>query len=577
MNAIRRSFLIKNVFFPFKWRISFLILCSAASVSIISFEPYLLGGLVDKIKSNHLTSGEIWRQFHLIVAIWITSILIDYTGDIIASKTAPLIRLRVVYCLYEWLEKHSPSYFSNHLPGSLGSKLKQSGEATMTVIDILSNSFIRLMVSIAFAGAFISNVSKEIIWITIPLIIGFASLSYFYAKKSVENAKKYGESISTSNGVIVDLCSNIELIVSNNQQESERKNLHRSLEDERHASIENRKHIINTSFITFIYLLIFQVLIIALVISNHLDGRASAGDVVMSISLAFFVAKNLQNFSGQLQGLLEQLGVLDFCLSSLLQPHEITEFKDAKKLNIQSGKIEFRNINYCYPNGQIIFKDFNLVIEGGEKIGIVGPSGAGKSTLIKLLCRYHDADSGEILVDGQNILEVSLESLRAAISNVPHDPLFFNRTLEENIKYSNPTVSEKLYLRVLSETGCSKIVETREAGFNYTIGAQGNALSSGERQRIAVARAIVKESSILFLDEFTSNLDTGNETVILKNLEKAFEKKTVIFVAHRLSTLKNLDRIIVLDSGKIREEGSHESLIGKGGYYSKSWQQFINS
>ena len=229
--------------------------------------------------------------------------------------------------------------------------------------------------------------------------------------------------------------------------------------------------------------------------------------------------------------------------------------------------VVFDNIRFHYNNKEDLFKNFHLKIKSGEKVGLVGHSGSGKSTLIKLLVRYYDLQGGKILLGGENIKKVRQESLRAHIAVIPQDTTLFNRTIMENIRYGNVKATDKDVKRAAKLAYADEFIKNLPHGYESKVGERGVMLSGGERQRIAIARAILKDAPILILDEATSALDSESEQYIQKSLKKLMKGKTVIAIAHRLSTLKEMDRLVVMDNGKIVEQGSHDELLRRGGAY----------
>ncbi|MCX8513664.1 MAG: ATP-binding cassette domain-containing protein [Candidatus Pacebacteria bacterium] len=241
-----------------------------------------------------------------------------------------------------------------------------------------------------------------------------------------------------------------------------------------------------------------------------------------------------------------------------------------KKLKIDKGSIEFRNVNFSYENNkEILFEDFNLKINEGERVGLVGVSGGGKTTITKLLLRLYEIQSGEILIDGQNIQNVSRDSLRKNISFVPQEPILFHRTLAENITYENQDATNEELLNISKKSHSYEFISKTENTFDTLVGERGVKLSGGQKQRISIARAMLKNSKILILDEATSALDSESEKFIQDSLFELMKNKTSLVIAHRLSTIKKLDRIIVIDSGKIIGDGTHYELLEKGGMYKK--------
>ncbi len=256
----------------------------------------------------------------------------------------------------------------------------------------------------------------------------------------------------------------------------------------------------------------------------------------------------------------------------LLTPHEVQDAPEAGKLQVRGGEIEFRKVNFGYYDRLPVLKNFNLKINAGERAALIGPSGGGKSTIAKLLFRFHDLRDGEILIDGQNIARVTQDSLRENLAFVPQEPILFHRSLMENIRYGKRNAANAEVIRAAKLAHAHEFITSFPQGYDTLVGERGIKLSGGERQRVAIARAILKNAPILVLDEATSSLDSESEMLIQDALKKLMEGRTAIVVAHRLSTIMQMDRIIVIDGGKIIEEGKHEELLkARKGLYQKLW------
>jgi ABC-type multidrug transport system fused ATPase/permease subunit len=266
----------------------------------------------------------------------------------------------------------------------------------------------------------------------------------------------------------------------------------------------------------------------------------------------------------------QNLGEMREGLEELLVPFDIVDAPDAKPLLVPEGVIEWRKVSFEYDE-QPVFTELDLIIGAGERLGLVGPSGSGKSTFVSLLLRQYELGAGSIVIDGQDIAHATQDSLRQAVAVVPQEPALFHRSIRENILYGNPYATEAEVIAVAKKAQAHDFISQLPQGYDTLVGERGVKLSGGQKQRVAIARAMLKDAPILVLDEATSALDSESEVEIQKALEILMEGRTVIAVAHRLSTLRKMDRILVMDSGQIIEDGTHESLAKAGGVYERLW------
>ena len=295
-------------------------------------------------------------------------------------------------------------------------------------------------------------------------------------------------------------------------------------------------------------------------------GGATTGDVVLVCTLGLSVLHATRDLAVALVDVTQHMARLSEALATLLIPHELRDHPKAASLTGRSASVVFENVGFRYPDGHAIFESFNLRLEAGQHVGVVGPSGAGKSTLFALLQRFYDAQSGRILIDGHDIARVTQESLRQSIAVVPQDAALFHRSVAENIRYGRPEASDDELLEAAIAARCD-FVETLPEGLDTMVGERGVKLSGGQRQRIAIARAFLKDAPILLLDEATSALDTESEEAIREALGRLIRKRTVIAIAHRLSTVRSFDRIVVLQGGRVVQDGPPKQLMRRNGLY----------
>lgn len=298
---------------------------------------------------------------------------------------------------------------------------------------------------------------------------------------------------------------------------------------------------------------------------------ATIGDFVLIQSYLMTVFDRLVMINHQLRRVYDAFADAGAMAYILELPHQIADKKKAKALQVTEGAIAFSDVEFHFHADRPILQHFNLAIRAGERVALVGPSGAGKSTITKLLLRFHDVNSGEVLIDGQNIAHVKQDSLREAVSYVPQEPVLFHRTLMENIRYGRRDATDEEVIAAAKQAHCHEFISKLPLGYDTYVGERGVKLSGGERQRVAIARALLKGAPILLLDEATSSLDSESEALIQDALSVLMKGKTVIVIAHRLSTILSMDRIIVIEGGQVVAEGTHQELLSQGGLYQKLW------
>ena len=301
-------------------------------------------------------------------------------------------------------------------------------------------------------------------------------------------------------------------------------------------------------------------------------GEATSGDVVIVFSLTFRILHSSKDLALSLVDLAQHVGFIDHTLSVIGQARTVCDRPDAVPLAAGEGRIAFRGVSFGYGHRRHALRGIDLVIPARQKVGIVGPSGAGKSTLAHLLQRLHDVTEGEILIDGQPIADVTQDSLRAALAVVPQEISLLHRSVMENIRFARPDATDDEVHAVARAANCDDFVRALPQGYDTVVGERGAKLSGGQRQRIGIARAFLKDAPIVILDEATSALDTESEMRIQRALTRLMQGRTVIAVAHRLSTLADFDRILVLDDGRIAEDGTADELRRQGGLFDRMWR-----
>jgi ABC-type multidrug transport system fused ATPase/permease subunit len=439
----------------------------------------------------------------------------------------------------------------------------------------------------SFVGAFLWSllentipliITAVIFWRTDPVVgaafVGLVTVSLTLNIILLPRKRKLALSLakaqSKTTGFIVDVISNISAVRQFSQGEKEfsglqeytgevRKKGGRSFLYSEYMMLVNS--LVFTSFTLFMFITLTD---------KWAIGEITSGRLVSFILLVTFTSGTFIFLGRIVSQLAKFYGQAEEGLQELVIPHEITDRPDASNLAIQEAGIVWSKVHFSFEEG-IVFTDFNLTIPGGQRLGLVGQSGAGKTTFVSLLLRQHELDGGEITIDGQSISAVTQDSLRQSIAIVPQEPALFHRTIKENILYGKPDATDQEVIEVAKKAQAHDFIMELPEGYDTMVGERGVKLSGGQKQRVAIARAMIKDAPILILDEATSALDSESEVAIQKALETLMEGRTVIAIAHRLSTLRKMDRIIVMDRGSIVEDGTHDSLATGGGVYQRLW------
>ena len=569
----------------FRGRIATMILLAGTATSIEAFGPYALSHLINAITAAYAAhagfADAVLPWLGLMAAIWFGSTLAYRAYEAVDVVTSPKMRALAQKYLFTYLLGHSPRYFQENFAGKLGQKVKQAGQATVSILNILGFEMVRVAMLMLVGGVLMFEAHASYALVLAVWAVLYLGIVVALAKKCVVLSKAFSNEVSTSTGRLIDAISNADLVRAFAKAGYERRFLSHFLADEMNASKRLRSFLIWMRSFMALAALALLLGLTALAGQDALTGALSVGQFAMVFFLASQIIRSVQELSYRMLDYFEQLGTLAEALELVSQAHEIVDAPDAKPLQVKEGAIRFENLCFAHPDGLQVFRELNLSIKPGEKVGLVGPSGAGKSTLVKLLRRQFEPQSGRILVDGHDIAHVTWDSLNESIAEVPQAPGVFHRAVRDNIRYARPDADESQVTRAAGEAYAHEFIAGRSTGYDTIVGEQGLKLSGGERQRVAIARALVKDARILVLDEATSSLDSESEHLIQEALWTLMQGRTVIAIAHRLSTIAGMDRIVYLDAGRIVEEGPHRELLAKGGAYARLWNRqmggFINA
>lgn len=474
---------------------------------------------------------------------------------------------------FKYLHKHSFAYFNNNFVGSLVKKVNRFSRSFEDITDRIFFDVVQLVVSI-FIILFVltkRNLSLGLgmaVWITVFFIVNLV-----FTKFKLKYDLLRSEADTKATGLLADSITNNVNVKLFGGYVREVKSFGKAIgEVKRLRQLSwNFGNIYEAAqgFLT----LVLEIGVFYLAIKLWNVGKLTIGDFVLLQSYIFIVIHRTWDFGRVIRNIYEDLAEAEEMTVVLSEPHEITDIKNAAGLKVPTGKIEFKDVDFYYHETRAILQNFNLTVTPKEKVALVGPSGAGKTTIVKLLLRMYDVSAGQILIDGQNISRITQESLWRNVSMVPQDPILFHRTLLENIRYGKPSATNEEIIQAAKLSHCHEFIKDLPDGYDTYVGERGVKLSGGERQRVAIARAILHNAPILIMDEATSSLDSESEKLIQDALNILIKGKTVFVVAHRLSTIMKMDRIIVIKDGKIAEQGAHQDLLKKNnGLYRKLWE-----
>jgi len=452
------------------------------------------------------------------------------------------------YALTAYVTLHSRAYFSDRFAGSIMNKIRHAASGMREVVDVFLWEFLELGVNaaVSFVIAYFTN--PMVAWIFFIWIVVIIGANMYLGYRRVPLAVRAHDLETSLNGMTVDLLTNVSAMQEFARREFEIERLKGTIEDRRIAHLKSWYFGEWTRILNSVLLVIFGGAMVYTTVSLTQAGLVSFGDIILVITIIFRIEGLLQSLGSNFNKFAETWGEIQESLEEIVSPHEIPDHTDASKLIVSEATIDFNGATFRYGDVPV-FTDLMLHIPAGQRVGLVGRSGAGKSTFIRLLLHHHDLNAGTITIGGIDIATVTQESLRNAISVVPQEPLLFHRTIRENIAYGNPGASEAEVVEAARLAQAHEFIGRLSQGYDALVGERGVKLSGGERQRIAIARAILKNAPILLLDEATSSLDSESEVEIQKALHTLMKGKTVIAIAHRLSTLREMDRIIVLERG----------------------------
>lgn len=541
--------------------------------------PYILGSVVnvfihfegDRVAAWEALQGLVLGSLCLVLFVETAS----RTMGFLLGKAVPKLQAAIRMQMFDHIQRHSPRYFNERFAGGLANKMT---DMTTQAEQILQQIFWPLLPTLSgcIAGTFVLRMINPMFgWIFAAWILLHLGTVLKFTRRVDAYEHRHGEARTALIGKIVDSFTNNFAVNLFYRFKHEQQVVTPYQKVEETTSIRAKQYAETMNCFTSFFFLIGNFLLLnGFLLYSWLHHQISTPEVIQVFNMVWNLSFSIWMMGRALPLIFQSLGNAKQAYSVMLDPQDLGDPPHALELKIGKGEIVFQNVSFGYGNHKL-FHNKNVHIRGGEKVGLVGFTGAGKSTFINLILRFFPIQEGTLLIDGQEIGKTTLESLRRQIALIPQDPVLFHRTLRENIAYGKPEATEAEILHAAKLAHCDEFIRHLPDGYETKVGERGTKLSGGEKQRIAIARAILVEAPILILDEATSSLDSVTEKWIQNSLETLMQNRTTLVIAHRLSTLSQMDRILVFDKGHIVEEGPHTALIDKKGLYAQMWNMQV--
>jgi ATP-binding cassette subfamily B protein len=530
------------------------IVAVAASVG----SQYAVKHLVD-VMSAHDKPG-VWLAFLLLAGLIAGDNLCWRIGGWVATHAFVAVTGDVRSDLFRYLTGHAPAYFADRLPGTLAGRVTATANAVYTVESIFAWNLLPPCVAVMFSMALLTTVN---IAMAAVLVAGSALVAVILVRLAANGQslhQRYASDAASVDGELVDVLTNMPLVRAFGAIGREHARFSSHVQGEVTARRRSLRYLEKLRLFHAVTTAGLTAGVLCWVVWQWQQGRASTGDVVLVSTLGATILHGTRDLAVAAVEMVQHVARVAEALTTLLEPHGWIDAPDAKTLQAPRGAVTFDRVSFAYPMNRPVLKEFRLTVRAGTKLGLVGRSGSGKSTVISLLQRLIVANRGRILLDGIDIVSLTQESLQNAISVVPQEVMLFHRSLRENLRYGRPDASDEEVLAAAEAANCTDFINELPDGIDTLVGDRGAKLSGGQRQRIAIARAFLRDAPILLLDEATSALDSESEQAVQAALDRLIHGRTVIAVAHRLSTLLNFDRIVVMQSGRIVQDGPPREL-----------------
>ena len=550
-------------------------------VALLSYgNPYVMSLVVDRVSEGSITSDQVFSIYGPYIVALIAINLVGQAASKLQDYTMYKLEIAAAYDLatmsFDALCNQSMSFHSNRFGGTLVSQTSKFMSAYQQLLETITFPFLPVVCSVIFTCAILAPRVPLYVVILMVLLAIYACVSYYMYKRILSLNEKAASAQNQLSGELSDSVANILAVKTSGREDYER-----VLFDQANRNVVERDSkrmwaSLTRGIITAAITVVIMSVVAVFIAGGNAWFGITPGTLVMMFTYTYTVTNQFNFINNGLQRFNRAFGDASGMTATLDEPRLVADKPGAPAMVVREGAIDFQNIGFYYTDGNVktpVFEDFNLHIPAGQRVGLVGLSGAGKTTLTKLLLRLSDIQDGRILIDGQNVADCTQQSLRRSIAYVPQEALLFHRTIAENISYGRPDATMEQILEAARQANALEFIENLPQGFETITGERGVKLSGGQRQRVAIARALLADCPVLVLDEATSALDSESEALVQDALKTLMRGRTCIVVAHRLSTVASLDRIVVLDHGKVVEDGPHATLIKAGGEYAHLWDR----
>jgi ATP-binding cassette subfamily B protein len=544
------------------------VIVGAVALAVICsiFTQYAVKLLVDTLSGQERSAAAVWHGFALLAALIAGDNILWRIASWVGNSTFVNVTGDVRCDLFRHLTGHAPAYFSSSPPGTLTSRVTATSNALFTVENMLVWNVLPPCMATVWSIALVATVSWEMAACLVVVAALVIVMMFRRAAAGKQLHHEFASHAAAVDGELTDVVGNMTIVKAFGGISREHRRFQAAVGQEMAARRRSLRYLERLRIVHALVTVALTIGLLAWVLRLWQQGHATTGDVILVCTLGLSVLHATRDLAIALVDVTQHTARFAEALQKLLVPHQLCDRPDAKTLARGGISVTFDKVDFAYPECPRLFHGLNLRIETGQKVGLVGASGGGKSTIFALMQRFYDIEGGRILIGGQDVTEVTQQSLREAIAVVPQDISLFHRSLIENIRYARPEANDDEVMAAAAAARCD-FIDKLPQGLDTIVGDRGARLSGGQRQRIALARAFLKDAPLLLLDEATSALDGPSEEAVREALGRLMQNRTVIAIAHRITTVRQFDRILVIGGGRLLQDGSPSDLAASRGPY----------